>query len=290
MVDPNMVLKKTDDKEIEVQEGWVGRILPFELVQTKHLLEEWTALRQKEERLERAVAEVEFTFDELGEEERSEVSNDDGTLALKAVASRLSFLLSAIETEEIYTLSDYLCCSRKKEKLDFVAAHPEIAWGQMTTAKDGTFSAKTVNARIAHLRESYPFGEGSTEAKLIRISALSEEVKQLKSEIKADAEALHLHTKQVIENKLTDEDVRVLLSEKWIETLSEHLLRLPYTVIDNFVTALSDLGEKYDTTLQEVEEEMNRASIALATMIDDLTGSAHDLEALAEFKKLLLND
>ena len=174
--------------------------------------------------------------------------------------------------------------------MDFVAAHPEIAWGQMTTAKDGTYPAKAVNARIAHLRESYPFGEGSTEAKLIRISALSEEVKQLKSEIKADTEALHLHTKQVIENKLTDEDVRVLLSEKWIETLSEHLLRLPYTVIDNFVTALSDLVKKYDTTLQDIEQEIRRGSIALATMIDDLTGSAHDLEALAEFKKLLLND
>lgn len=290
MVDPNLVLKKTDDKEIEVQEGWAGRILPFELVQTKHLLEEWTALRQKEERLERAVAEVEFTFDELDEEERSEVSNDDGTLALKAVASRLSFLLSAIETEEIYTLSDYLCYSKKKEKLDFVAAHPEIAWGQMTTAKDGTYPAKVVNARIAHLRESYPFGEGSTEAKLIRISALSEEVKQLKSEIKADAEALHLHTKQVIEKELTDEDVRVLLSEKWIEMLSEHLLRLPYTVIDNFVTALSDLIKKYDTTLMDVEHDIQEASASLATMIDELTGSDHDLEALAEFKKLLLND
>ena len=67
-------------------------------------------------------------------------------------------------------------------------------------------------------------------------------------------------------------------------------MRLPYTVIDNFVTALSDLVKKYDTTLQDVEQEIRRASLALATMIDDLTGSSHDLEALAEFKKLLLND
>lgn len=32
-VDPNMVVKKKDGKEQEVQEGWVGRIIPFDLIQ-----------------------------------------------------------------------------------------------------------------------------------------------------------------------------------------------------------------------------------------------------------------
>ena len=32
-VDPNMVIKKKDGKEQEVQEGWVGRIIPFDLIQ-----------------------------------------------------------------------------------------------------------------------------------------------------------------------------------------------------------------------------------------------------------------
>ncbi len=36
-VDPNMVVKKKNGKDVEVQDGWVGRILPFELVQ-EHLL------------------------------------------------------------------------------------------------------------------------------------------------------------------------------------------------------------------------------------------------------------
>ena len=39
----------------------------------------------------------------------------------------------------------------------------------------------------------------------------------------------------------------------------------------------------------DVERDIQEASASLATMIDELTGSAHDLEALAEFKKLLLN-
>ena len=85
MVDPNMVVKKKDDKEYEVQEGWMGRILPFELVQTTHLKEEWTALRSMEKRLEQATADMDATFDELDEEERAKVTNDDGTMSIKEV-------------------------------------------------------------------------------------------------------------------------------------------------------------------------------------------------------------
>ena len=32
-VDPNLVIKKKDGKDQEVQEGWVGHIIPFDLVQ-----------------------------------------------------------------------------------------------------------------------------------------------------------------------------------------------------------------------------------------------------------------
>lgn len=70
-VDPNMVSKKKDDKEYEVQEGWVGRILPFDLVQTTYLKEEWTELQQMEKRLEQASEDIDVTFDELEEEERN---------------------------------------------------------------------------------------------------------------------------------------------------------------------------------------------------------------------------
>lgn len=39
-VEPNMVTKKKDNKEFEVQDGWKGRILPFDLVQDEFLSSE----------------------------------------------------------------------------------------------------------------------------------------------------------------------------------------------------------------------------------------------------------
>jgi type I restriction enzyme M protein len=289
MVDPNMVVKKKDDKEYEVQEGWMGRILPFELVQTTHMKKEWTALRSMEQRLEQATADMDATFDELDEEERADVANDDGTMSIKEVERRLAELLADVETEEITALEEYLLCTRKKEKQDFIATHTEVDWQRMESAKNGTYAAKAIRERIASLRESYPFEEESTEAKLIKIAALSAEVKRVKTDIKSAAATLHEHTKTKIEKGLTDDDVRELLSQKWIRTLSEHLMQLPHTVVDDFSHQLSELTHKYDTTLVDVERDIREASESLAGMIDELTGSEYDMAALAEFKRLLVN-
>ena len=289
MVDPNMVVKKKDDKEYEVQEGWIGRILPFELVQTTHLKEEWTELWSMEQRLEQAAADMDATFEELDEEERGEVANDDGTMSIKEVERRLAELLADVETEEITTLDEYLLCTRKKEKQDFIATHTEVDWQRMEPAKDGTYAAKTIRERIANLREGYLFEEESAEAKLIKIANLSAEIKRLKTDIKTAAAILHERTKTKIEQGLTDDDVRELLSLKWIRTLSEHLMQLPHTLVEGFSQELNELTRKYDTTLVDVERDIREASESLVDMIDELTGSEYDMAALAEFKQLLLH-
>jgi type I restriction enzyme M protein len=69
-VDPNMVLKKKEGKEQEVQEGWLGRIMPFELVQKTYLKKELDELKAMENRLVEITAEVETVFDSLTEEEK----------------------------------------------------------------------------------------------------------------------------------------------------------------------------------------------------------------------------
>lgn len=57
-VDPNMVIKKKGDKEEEVQSGWVGHVIPFELVQTTVLKADYDALKAKEARLDEIAAVV----------------------------------------------------------------------------------------------------------------------------------------------------------------------------------------------------------------------------------------
>lgn len=69
-VDPNMVIKKVKGKDQEVQEGWVGRIMPFELVQEAYLKNELNQIKEKEQRLLEVTSSIEELFDSLSEEEK----------------------------------------------------------------------------------------------------------------------------------------------------------------------------------------------------------------------------
>lgn len=79
---PNMVTKKKSGIDQEVQDGWMGRILPFELVQRTLLKEENDELMEKEERLSQVTNEKQEIFDSISEEEKSDISealNNDNT-------------------------------------------------------------------------------------------------------------------------------------------------------------------------------------------------------------------
>lgn len=69
-VDPNLVIKKKSGKEVEVQEGWLGHVFPFDLVQKELLADEVNSISNKENRLNDISAEIEELFEELPEEEK----------------------------------------------------------------------------------------------------------------------------------------------------------------------------------------------------------------------------
>ena len=70
---------------MEVQEGWLGRIVPFNLVQETLLCKEATALKGKEDRFTQVTAEKQEILDSLTEEEKEDLTavlNDDNTAFL----------------------------------------------------------------------------------------------------------------------------------------------------------------------------------------------------------------
>ena len=71
LVDPNMIIKKVKGKETEVQDGWKGHILPFELVQKTHLNDELLALVKREARLAEITALFDDILESLSDEEKA---------------------------------------------------------------------------------------------------------------------------------------------------------------------------------------------------------------------------
>ena len=224
VVDPNMVIKKKNNKEQEIQEGWKGRIIPFDLVQNTLLLEEKQRVQKKEDRLSEITSEYEELLDMLNEEEKE---------------------------------ADYV--NEDKDKFVF---------------------AKVKKA----LKDAYI--EPETKEILKSAEALNTEEKALKSEVKKESALLEEKTKATIES-LSDEQVRQMLKEKWINPLIHNLMQLPDRIVSELVAKLKTLTKKYETTFAEVESQIEETEKELSLMIDDLEASEFDMLGLHEFKKLL---
>jgi type I restriction enzyme M protein len=287
-VDPNMVIKKKDGKEEEVQDGWIGHVIPFELVQRTLLFAEYEALKQKEGRLDEISSEYDEILDSLSEEEKnSSVTNDSNdAFVAKEVSEKLKEIYADVDTQEIKALNAYAILSRKADKLAFISAHDDVVWSNMEASHDGTYAKKAVNAYLAELQSVFKFPEESFEAKIIKVSKLMAEEKEVKAQLKADAEALHMKTKETIES-LSDEQALELLEKKWIIPLTESIKRLPRAEIHVLVNNVKALSEKYAVTYSAVETEIRETESTLSVLIDELVGNEYDLKGLSELRKLL---
>ena len=160
-VDPFMVLKKDNKtkKEAEVQDGWVGHILPFELVQAVKLPQELANLKAKESRLAEIAAEMQSILENLSEEEKA-------------------------------------CSAINDEGDGFINAEIPKALQQELEA-DGIVIAK--KADLSKAIDKHIFAEESLGAKLQAAYKLLAEEKTLKAELKTLSDELRSKTKAAIE-------------------------------------------------------------------------------------------
>ena len=89
VVDPNYVIRKKDGKDVEVQDGWKGRVLPFNLVQLAHHKKELEALQKKEVELADVVAELEALLEGFSEEDKAkDTFNEAGDKFVAAAVAK----------------------------------------------------------------------------------------------------------------------------------------------------------------------------------------------------------
>lgn len=116
-VDPNMVVKKKNDREIEVQDGWVGHVLPFDLVQKQMLGDAVAALRRKEEELREIASEYEELLEELPEEEKEKDFVNDERTAFIPAAVKKAIKANEVEPEVLAILKKYDALNIKEKEL-----------------------------------------------------------------------------------------------------------------------------------------------------------------------------
>lgn len=290
-VDPNMVVKKKkedEDEVTEVQEGWKGHILPFELVQEEFHLDELAEIQSGETRLveiSNLYTEILESLDE-DEIEQSITNDDKDAFVGKEVKKYITEALADVESPEIIALKDYLELSTKKDKLAFIENNALVAWNTMTANKDGTFGKPAVNSRILQLQMNFEFPEESFEAKMKKVMLLMDEESELKKTVKVKKAQLEAATIETI-NNLGEESALHLLELKWIKPIMVGLETLPGEVISTLITEIIKLKSKYATTYKDIELAKEKTAKSIIEMIEELSGKNNDLEGLAEFKKYM---
>lgn len=116
-VDPNMVLKKKNGSDAEVQEGWKGHILPFELVQKTLLAREYEAIEDKKKRLQEIPSERDALLEELDEEEKEAIAEalDENKEAF--VLNKIGSVLKELKKEKDPENAGIITCLQKADQL-----------------------------------------------------------------------------------------------------------------------------------------------------------------------------
>lgn len=236
IVDPKMIMKKKNGVDVEVQEGYVGRIIPFELIEKSILKSEYDLLKEKEQRLDEITSQFEELLDSLSEEEKS-------------------------------------CDAVSEEGTSFVNAQV----------------VKLAKQYVNDIKKGAVYQEESFEEKIIKCNKLISEEKELKKEVKAESDRLHLKTKETIE-ALSDDEVKVLLKQKWIAGIVESLSKIPTSIISSVSEAVNYLAKKYEDTFEDVEKEIAKTEKELVGLMDSLTANEFDMKGISELKSLLMGE
>ena len=292
LVDPNMVIKKKNGKDTEVQDGWKGHILPFDLVQQTYLSDDLQALVNQETKLAEVTSQIEEIIESFTEEEKdSPILNDKNDAFVKAeLTKKIREIFAGVDSEEIRTFNEYVALldnkAKKLEKIEFVAAHPQVGWQNIEANKDGTYGKGKVNAYQQTLKSVFEFDPETYEGKIVRADQFLAEQAELKADIKEKAAELHLKTKTTIEG-LSIDQVNNLLKLKWITPLCSELAAMPSVVITQLTTKVQALADKYAVTYSQVANDIKTTEHELADIMGELTGNEFDRQGLTELTSLL---
>lgn len=128
-VDPNMVSKKKEGRDQEVQEGWIGHVIPFALVQETMLTDDLTALSKLENSLSEITGEYETLLEELSEEEKELdfVNESKDAFVPAEIKKALKAKDAEPQTLEVLKKADALITRektlRRQIKTDSIALH-----------------------------------------------------------------------------------------------------------------------------------------------------------------------
>lgn len=221
-VDANIVIKKKNGKDTEVQDGWKGHIMPFELVQQTYLSDDLAALAKQETRLTEITSLFEEILESLSEEEKeqntvkeskdgfvnAEVSKAAKIYLKEQKDNKVKFFEDSQESEESYKAkiirASKLIDEEKALKKAVKAAQTALHLKTKTTIEDLT---ETQVNELLHLKWITPLTTELAAMPSTVINQLTTQVNKL-----ADKYAV-TYSQVASEIKTTEQELATMMDE-----------------------------------------------------------------------------
>ena len=210
-VDPNMVIKKKNGKDVEVQEGWKGHILPFDLVQEICLSERKRDLKEKQEKLAEIPSSYEEILESLSEDDKeiiTEALNDtNDAFVFKNIKAVVKSLKADGESKElIESLEKVEKLNNEEKKLKTEIKQGEDELHLETKDKIESLSEEEVN-NLLHEKWSSPIYNGILDLSDDMIKAFTKDVESLSTKYAVTMDDLEKEIKE------TEKSLASMLSE-----------------------------------------------------------------------------
>ncbi len=288
------VLDKKANDITYVPKGYKNNLFELNFIQSKFFENKLLEIQETEKSLEIIDSKIKENLDNLSdeakendyyvEEEGKEPKFDD-----KKLKEAVQDIFENIENDELKVLRKYILLidrkANKEEKINFIQNN-NIDWSNIDANKDGTYSKNEIKKHIQQIQSEWQFEDGSDEKILVDTYSLKQERSVVNRKYKALLSNLEIETWNKI-SLLTDEDIKALLYDKWINSLQIELNKLPEAIIKDMGIEINKLIDKYKTTLVDINEQLRSSEKKLSSMIDDLTGNDNDIKGLIELKSLL---
>ena len=176
---------------------------------------------------------------------------------------------------------------KPKQKVEFQENHPELAWpNESEKAKNGTYKQSAINAIIEQIKNNIEIDEEEDDYKIRHLYLLGQQISALKKQIKELKTDLDNKAREAI-IKLSDDEIKMLLKEKWLTPAMENINAIPSAIISDLNHSVNCIIAKYDNPLLTLDTDIAKTEESLSVMLNDLTGDAFDMAAIQQFKTLL---
>lgn len=215
-VDPNIVVKKVKGNDTEVQDGWKGHIMPFDLVQQTHLSDDLAALAKQEDRLAKIASSLEEILESLSEEEKEQDTvkeSKDGFANADVAKAAKAFLKEQKETKTKFSAESYeakiIAASKlidEEKALKKAVKEAAIALHLKTKTTIEDLTDEQVN-KLLHLKWIMPLS--------LELSAMpSAVISQLTSQVQVLADKYSTtYSKVANEIKTTEQELAKMMGE-----------------------------------------------------------------------------